>query len=90
MEGRAFTYSARLTKADWSWSWARELAEDLRTEPPASRTLILSGLIDALATHDETLIDELKAKIQRKQEELAERRPIDNAMPREPDSTHPK
>jgi predicted transcriptional regulator len=90
LDGRAFIYSVRLTKADWSRSRARELVEDLLAGPPDSRSLILSGLIDALATHDEPLLDELKAKIQRKQAELAERRPIDNATRREPDSTHPK
>jgi predicted transcriptional regulator len=90
MDGRAFNYSVRLTREEWSRSRARELVEDLLAGPPDSRGLVLSGLIDAVATHEETLLDELKAKIEQKKEELVERKSIGDAIEREPDSQHPQ
>ena len=70
MAGRAFIYSARLTREDWSRSLVCDLVEDLLARPPESRGLVLYCLIDALGKYDETLLDGLRAKIQLKQEEL--------------------
>lgn len=78
MADRAFIYSARLTKEDWSRRLVSDLVEDLLARPPESRGLVLYCLIDAVGKYDETLLDELKAKIQLKQEELGERKLIDN------------
>jgi len=70
---RAFVYSARLTKEDWSRSRAGELVEGWLTGPQESRSLLLSCLVDAVGTHDAALLDELEAKIQRKREDLAQK-----------------
>lgn len=71
MAERAFVYSARLTKEDWSRSRAGELVEGWLTGPEESRSLLLSCLVDAVGTHDAALLDELETKIQRKREELS-------------------
>jgi predicted transcriptional regulator len=78
MVGRGFIYSAHLTKEDWNRSLVSDLVEDLLARPPESRGLVLYCLIDAVGKYDETSLDELKAKIQQKQQELGERKLINN------------
>ncbi len=73
MAERAFVYSARLTKEDWSRSRTGELLKGWLAGPRESRSLLLSCLVDAVGTHDAALLDELEAKIQRKREELAKK-----------------
>ena len=75
--GRAFVYSARLSKEDWSRNRTYELMRDCLSGSPESRNILLSCFIDIMGRHDATLLDELEAEIQRKREDLSDvtRRP---------------
>jgi predicted transcriptional regulator len=72
---RAYIYSPILTREDWSRNRAGEVMAGLLDSPMESRSLLLSYLVDAVGTHDATLLDELERKILEKREELAEKDP---------------
>jgi len=69
---RAFVYSARISREEWSVRRAGEVMAGFLTGPEESRHLLLSCLVDAVGTHDAALLDELEKKIQRKRQELAD------------------
>jgi predicted transcriptional regulator len=72
MNERAFVYSARISREEWSVRRAGEVMAGFLTGPEESRHLLLSCLVDAVGTHDAALLDELEKKIQSKRQELAE------------------
>lgn len=72
---RAYVYSPILSREDWSRNRAGEVMAGLLAGPMESRSLLLSCLVDAVGTHDTTLLDDLERKIQEKREELAEKDP---------------
>jgi predicted transcriptional regulator len=67
---RAFVYSPRYTREEWNRSRAGEMMAGFLAGPQESRSLLFSGLIDAVGRDDATLPDELERKIQRRREEL--------------------
>jgi predicted transcriptional regulator len=71
MTDRAFLYSERISREEWSRRRAGEVMAGFLTGPEESRHLLLSCLVDAVGTHDATLLDELEKKIQQKRKELA-------------------
>lgn len=71
MSDRAFIYTPKLTREEWDRRRAGDMMTGFLTGPVESRELLLSCLVDAVGTHDATLLDELEKKIQRKREELA-------------------
>lgn len=73
MNDRAFVYSARVSREEWSVRRAGEVMAGFLTGPQESRHLLLSCLVDAVGTHDAALLDELEKKIQRKRQELADK-----------------
>jgi predicted transcriptional regulator len=70
---RAFVYRAKLSREEWDRRRAGEMMAGFLTGPEESRQLLLSCLVDAVGTHDATLLNELEKKIQRKREELVEK-----------------
>jgi len=74
MSERAYVYTARFSREDWSRQRAGEMMAGLLTGPEESRQILLSCLVDAVGSHDALLLDELEEKIQRKREELAQDR----------------
>ncbi len=71
MNDRAFVYSPKVSREDWDRRRAGEMMAGFLAGPEASRELLLSCLVDAVGTHDATLLNELEKKIQRKREELS-------------------
>ena len=71
MTDRAFVYSERISREEWSRRRAGEVMAGFLSGPEESRHLLLSCLVDAVGTHDAMLLDELEKKIQQKREELA-------------------
>ena len=71
LDERAFIYSPKLTRQEWNRRRAGEMMAGFLSGPEESRHLLLSCLVDAVGSHDSQLLDELKTKIQRKREELA-------------------
>src|SRR5271166_6362173 len=74
MTDRAFVYWTKLTHEEWQRRRAGEMLAGYLAGPEESRQLLLSCLVDAVGTHDAVLLDELEKKIQRKREELAEKK----------------
>ena len=72
MTDRAFVYSAKISREEWSRRRAGEVMAGFLTGPEESRHLLLSCLVDAVGTHDAMLLDELEKKIQQKRKELAD------------------
>jgi len=68
---RAYVYSARLSREDWSRQRAGEMMAGFLTGPLESRQILFSCLVDAVGSHDALMLDELEEKIRRKREELA-------------------
>ena len=69
---RAFVYSARVSKEDWSRNRTCELIRRWLTGPREFQNMLLSSFIDIIGRHDANLLDELEAEIQRKREELSD------------------
>ena len=69
---RAFVYSARLSKEDWSRNRTCELIRRWLTGPREFQNMLLSSVIDIIGRHDANLLDELEAEIQRKRKELSD------------------
>lgn len=70
---RAFVYEPLLTREEWNQKLAGEWVADFLTGPKASRELLVSCLIDAVETHDSSLLQELERKIASKRRELSKR-----------------
>src|SRR3974377_254058 len=68
---RAFIYSPKVTREEWDRRRAGEMMAGFLQGPEESQHLLLSGLGDAVGTHDAMLLDELERKIRSKREELA-------------------
>jgi predicted transcriptional regulator len=67
---RAFFYSPRLTRQEWERKRAGNLVAGFLSGPKPSRELLLSCFLDAVGTHDVTLLDELEKKIRLRRKEL--------------------
>ncbi|MBV9760310.1 MAG: BlaI/MecI/CopY family transcriptional regulator [Acidobacteriaceae bacterium] len=70
---RAFVYAPLLTRHEWNRRLADEWVAGFLTRPDSSRDLLVSCLIDAVETHDASLLRELERKIASKRRELAAR-----------------
>ena len=68
---RAFVYSPRFSRQDWDRQRAGEMMSGFLAGSLESRETILSCLVDAVGSHDASLLDELELKIQRKREALS-------------------
>lgn len=61
---RAFIYAPRLSRVEWERERADQLvAEFLTNGGENSRELLLSSLLDAVARHDEEMLDSLERQI---------------------------
>lgn len=73
MPGRAFLYSARLSREEWERARAESILAGLLAGPRPSRELLLSSFLDVVGKHDSRLLDELEKKIRSKRKELSRR-----------------
>ena len=71
---RAFFYSPRLSRQEWSRQIANEFVAGFLAGPQTSREVLISGLLDAVGQHDAALLEELEQKIQSKRKEISEGR----------------
>jgi len=67
---RAFLYSPHLSRQEWERQRAGNLVAGFLAGPNPSRELLLSCLLDAVGTHDATLLDELEKKIRARRKEI--------------------
>jgi predicted transcriptional regulator len=67
---RAFLYSPSLSRQEWERQRAGTLVANFLAGPRPSRELLLSCFLDAVGTHDATLLDELEKKIRLRRREL--------------------
>jgi predicted transcriptional regulator len=67
---RAFLYSPRLSRQEWERQRAGTLVAGFLAGPHPSRELLLSCFLDAVGTHDATLLDDLEKKIRLRRREL--------------------
>jgi predicted transcriptional regulator len=70
---RAFLYCSRFSQPNWQRLVAGDLVAGFLAGPESSSELLLSCLVEAVGQHDETLLDELERKIQRRRRELLKR-----------------
>jgi len=75
-EGRAFRYSPCVTQEEMQRAAAGQAIRQLLESGPASASLPLSYLVEAVTEHDIQLLDELQDLVERKRREL---RKQDNA-----------
>jgi predicted transcriptional regulator len=68
---RAFVYTPKFSRQDWDRQRAGDMMMGFLAGPIESRETVLSCLVDAVGSHDASLLDELEAKILRKREELS-------------------
>ena len=69
-QGKAFCYSARLTKPELEEAMARDLVNMLLTEGSAQS--LLSCFVDAIGEHDAELLRELEEEVRRRRAGLEE------------------
>jgi predicted transcriptional regulator len=67
---RAFLYSPSLSRQQWERQRAGTLVANFLAGPRPARELLLSCFLDAVGTHDATLLDELEKKIRLRRREL--------------------
>ncbi len=72
-EERAFVYSTRYSRTEWEQKRTGDLITGLFAADRSSE-LLISCLVDAVGSHDATLLDELERKIRLKRKELERRR----------------
>jgi len=70
---RAFVYAPLLNRQEWNQKLAGEWVADFLTGPKSSRELLVSCLIDAVETHDSSLLQDLELKIASRRRELSKR-----------------
>ena len=70
---RAFFYMPRYTRDEWERKRAGDFLAGFLAGPRRAGELLISCLVDNMARHDETLLDELERKIQDKRRELGRR-----------------
>lgn len=68
-EGRAFRYTARITREELQRAAAEDAIRQLLSSGSAS-TLPLSYLVEAVTGHDRELLDQLKELVEKKRREL--------------------
>lgn len=71
---RAFLYSPRLSRQDWSRKRTGDFVAGFLAEPRRSGELLISCLVDAVEAQDRALLDELEKQIRNKRKELNGRR----------------
>ncbi len=71
---RAFFYQPRFSRAEWEQKRAGDFVAGFLAAPEASGEMLVSCLVDAVGSHDETLLDELERKIRLRRKELLRRR----------------
>jgi len=70
---RAFFYMPRYTRDEWEQKRAGDFLAGFLAGPRRAGELLISCLVDNMARHDETLLDELERKIRDKRRELGRR-----------------
>lgn len=70
---RAFLYSPQLSRQEWQQKRAGDFLAAFLADPQPAGELLISCLVDAVGSHDESLLDELEKKIRRKRKELGRR-----------------
>jgi len=73
MPGRAFVYSARMSRQAWEIGRAENVVANFFAGPHPSRELLVSSFLEAVGEHDAALLDELEKKIRTKRKELFRR-----------------
>jgi len=71
---RAFLYAPRISRIEWQRKRAGDFMAGFLAGPTPSRDLLISCLVEAAGAQDETLLDELEARIRVKRLELDRRR----------------
>jgi len=71
---RAFLYSPRMSRQDWSRKRTGDFVAGFLAEPRRSGELLISCLVDAVEAQDHALLDELEKQIRNKRKELNGRR----------------
>ena len=67
---RAFHYAPRFSREQWERNRAGEFLAGYLAGPRDAGELLISCLVDGVARHDQSLLDELERKIRRKRREL--------------------
>lgn len=68
--GRAFLYSARISREEWERQRAGDFIASFLGGPEQSRDLLVSCFVDAAGQYDRRLLEELENKVRRKRRDL--------------------
>ena len=65
-EGKAFVYSARMSREQLEQAMVRDVIEALLEESRKDPSPVMASFVDAISEEDETLLSQLEAEIQRR------------------------